>query len=72
MFHRIKSDKAPELQALYVDQFLTVCTGLRLAMPGLLNLEIELAPLCTMVFEKNDLLLQAGFRAGVVWHLSTK
>ena len=70
VFHNVSSDES--IEGFYVDQQLCLSLGLRMSIPKLENLEIELAPQFMSFFEESDAGWQIGFRLGAVWHLYTK
>lgn len=70
VFHNVSSGGS--IEGLYVDQQLCLSLGLRMSMPKLESLEIELAPQLMSFFEESDAGWQIGFRLGAVWHLYTK
>ncbi len=70
VFHNVSSDES--IEGFYVDQQLCLSLGLRMSMPKLESLEIELAPQLMSFFEESDAGWQIGFRLGAVWHLYTK
>ncbi len=67
VIHNIKGMDSSGLNGIYVDQLMGVSAGVRLGMPALEQLQLELAPCYTFAFEDSRLLMQAGFRLGVIW-----
>ena len=71
VLHSIKADDE-DVGSLYADQIICLSAGLRVSMPKLEKLELELAPQCSAIFEKSDFIFQPGLRFGAVWHFETK
>ena len=69
VFHNVKGVEKADIDGLYTDQVCLIAAGLRIAIPKLEQLEVELAPLCMFDFEKEHVIFQAGFRLGALWHL---
>ena len=72
VIHSINSDNTDMVESLYTDQVLCFSAGFRLSIPKAEKLEIELAPQCSAIFEKSDVIFQPGLRLGAVWHLAMK
>ena len=70
VMHNLKGKDKADIDGLYTDQLLSIATGIRLSVPKLEQLEVEVSPLCLLGFEKNGVLVQPGFRAGALWHLA--
>ena len=71
VLHSLNADDEA-VGSLYTDQIICLSAGLRLSMPKLEKLEIELAPQCTVITESTDVIWQPGVRLGAVWHFETK
>ncbi len=71
VLHSLNADDEA-IGSLYTDQIICLSAGLRLNMPKLEKLEIELAPQCTVITESKDVIWQPGLRLGAVWHFETK
>ena len=71
VLHSLKADDE-DVGSLYTDQIICLSAGFRVSMPKLENLELELAPQCSAIFEKSDFIFQPGLRFGAVWHFETK
>ena len=71
VLHSLNADDE-DVGSLYADQIICLSAGLRLSMPKLEKLEIELAPQCTVITESTDVIWQPGLRLGAVWHFETK
>ena len=71
VLHSLNADDE-DVGSLYTDQIICLSAGLRLSMPKLEKLEIELAPQCTVITESTDVIWQPGVRLGAVWHFETK
>lgn len=70
VMHNLKGKDKADIDGLYTDQLLSIATGIRLSVPKLEQLEVEVSPLCLLGFEKSGVLVQPGFRAGALWHLA--
>ena len=71
VLHSLNADDEA-VGSLYTDQIICLSAGLRLSIPKLEKLEIELAPQCTVITESTDVIWQPGVRLGAVWHFETK
>ena len=71
VLHSLKAEDE-DVGSLYTDQIICLSAGFRVSMPKLENLELELAPQCSAIFEKSDFIFQPGLRFGAVWHFETK
>ena len=65
-FHLSKSSEGKKL---YTDFLLYAALPVRFQFPFLKMLELEFAPAYLFMFEKNQVLTQAGFRTGLVWRI---
>ena len=70
VMHNLKGKYNSDIDGFYTDQLISIATGLRLSVPKLEALEVEVSPMCLLGFEKSGVLLQPGFRAGALWHFS--
>ena len=69
--HSLNAD-AEDVASFYADQILCLSAGLRLSLPKLEKLELELAPQCSVILEQSDVIFQPGVRFGAIWHFETK
>ncbi|MBR5401181.1 MAG: hypothetical protein IK102_05140 [Treponema sp.] len=63
--HLIKSD---EVSGIYIDQQLCISPGIRFYTPNYEKIVFELAPFSSFAFEQSGVIMQAGFRTGIIWH----
>ena len=71
VLHSLNADDA-DVESFYADQILCLSAGLRLSLPRLEKLELELAPQCAVILEQSDVIFQPGVRFGAIWHFETK
>lgn len=69
VIHNVTGVDKTDISGLYTDQVCLIAAGLRLTIPKLEQLEVELSPLCMFDFEQEHVIFQAGFRIGALWHL---
>ena len=58
-----------EGKKVYTDFLLYAALPVRFQIPFLKMLELDFAPAYLFMFEKNNILCQSGFRAGLVWRI---
>ena len=70
VMHNLKGRANSSVNGLYVDQMISITAGIRLSVSSIKNLDFEASPLCLIEFEKSNILIQPGYRLGVLYNFS--